>query len=83
MQLSKPEKRIKLVAILNYHLVEGRNNLKDYIDGQKLKTVIGKELLVHVKNGSVTINGAKVQARDMQADNGVVHSVDAVVMPVN
>ena len=30
-----------------------------------------------------TVNGARVQARDMQADNCVVHSVDTVIMPAN
>jgi len=68
---------------LNNLVVEGRNNFKDFADGQKLKTLNGKELLVHVTNGSVTVNGAMVQARDMQADNGVVHSVDTVIIPAN
>jgi uncharacterized surface protein with fasciclin (FAS1) repeats len=52
-------------------LIEGRNSFKDFTDGHTLKTLNGKELLVHVTNGSVTVNGARVQARDMQADNGV------------
>ena len=81
--LLKPENRIKLTGILNNLVVQGRNNFKDFADGQKLKTLNGKELLVHVTNGSVTVNGAKVQARDMQAYNGVVHSVDTVLTPMN
>src|SRR4030095_5819045 len=80
-ELLKPENRIKLTGILNNLVVEGRNNFKDFADGQKLKTLNGQELLVHIINGSVTVNGAKVQARDMNADNGVVHSVDTVIMP--
>ena len=82
-ELLKPENRIKLTGILNNLVVEGRNNFKDFADGQKLKTLNGKELLVHVANGSVTVNGARVQARDMQADNGVVHSVDTGMIPAN
>jgi uncharacterized surface protein with fasciclin (FAS1) repeats len=82
-ELLKPENKVKLTDILNYHVVEGKNSFKDLTDGQKLKTLNGKELLVHVKDGNVTINGARLQARDMQADNGVVHSLDTVVMPVN
>ena len=46
-ELLKPENRIKLTGILNSLVVEGRNNFKDFADGQKLKTVNGKELLVH------------------------------------
>lgn len=82
-ELLKPESRVKLSGILNNLVVEGRNNFKDFADGQRLKTLSGKELLVHVKDGLVTVNGARIQARDMQADNGVVHSVDTVIMPVN
>jgi uncharacterized surface protein with fasciclin (FAS1) repeats len=81
-QLLNSENRVKLTAILSYHVVEGRKSFKDLADGQILKTINGKQLLVHVKNGAATINGAKVQARDMQADNGVVHSLDTVVMHV-
>jgi uncharacterized surface protein with fasciclin (FAS1) repeats len=68
---------------LNYHVVEGKTNFKDLKDGQKLKTINGKELDVKVNNGNVTINGAKIQGRDKEASNGVVHSLDTVVMLVN
>jgi len=78
----KPENKIKLTSILNYHVVEGKNNFKDFKDGQKLKTLNGKELNVKVSNGDVTINGAKLQGRDSEASNGVVHSLDTV-MSVN
>ena len=82
-ELLKPENRIKLTGILNNLVAVGRNNFKDFADGQKLKMLNGKELFVHVSNGSVTVNGARVQARDMHADKGVVHSVDTVIMPVD
>jgi len=78
----KPENKIKLTGILNYHVVQGKNNFKDFKDGQTLKTLNDKELEVKVSNGNVTINGAKVQGRDNEASNGVVHSLDTV-MSVN
>lgn len=78
----KPENKVKFAEILNYHVVEGKNNFKDFKDGQKLKTLEGKELEVKVSNGNVTINGARVQSRDNEATNGVVHSLDTV-MSVN
>src|SRR6185295_971981 len=37
--LLKPENKVKLTGILNYHVVEGKTNFKDLKDGQKLKTV--------------------------------------------
>ena len=78
-ELLKPENKIKLTGILNNHVVEGKTSFKDFTDGQKLKTVSGKELAVKVTNGSVTINGAAIQGRDNNASNGVVHSLDAVI----
>jgi len=81
-ELLKPENKVKLADLLNYHIVRGKTNFKDLKDGQKLKTLEGKELNVKVSNGNVTINGAKVQSRDGEASNGVVHSIDTV-MSVN
>jgi len=46
-ELLKPENRIKLTGILNNLVVEGRNNFKDFADGQRLKALNGKELVVH------------------------------------
>src|SRR5689334_24696038 len=66
-ELLKPENKVKLSDILNYHVVEGKTNFKDLKDGQKLKTINGKELDVKVTNGSVTVNGATVQGRDSEA----------------
>jgi uncharacterized surface protein with fasciclin (FAS1) repeats len=78
-ELLKSENKVKLTDILNYHIVEGKTNFKDFKDGQKLKTMNGKELNVKVSNGNVTINGAKLQGRDSEASNGVVHSLDTVI----
>jgi uncharacterized surface protein with fasciclin (FAS1) repeats len=77
--LLKPENKTKLVDIMNHHVVAGRSNFKDFTDGQKLKTVAGKELTVRVVNGAVDIGGARIQGKDMQASNGVVHSLDTLV----
>jgi uncharacterized surface protein with fasciclin (FAS1) repeats len=79
MELLKPENKAKLTSILNNHITEGKTNFKDLKDGQKLKTISGKELDVKVINGNVTINGAKLQGRDNEASNGVVHSLDTVI----
>src|ERR1044071_1337479 len=75
-ELLKPENKVKLTDILNYHVVVGKTNFKDFKDGQKLKSLNGKELSVKVIGSNVTINGAKLQGRDSEASNGVVHSLD-------
>ena len=78
-ELLKPENKIKLAGIMNNYVVEGKMNFKDLTDGQKLKTLGGKELAVKVNNGNVDIDGARIQGRDLDASNGVVHSLDRVV----
>ena len=78
-ELLKPENKMKLTGMLNSHVVQGKTNFKDLKDGQKLKTISGKELDVKVKDGKVTINGATVQGRDSEASNGVVHSLDSII----
>jgi uncharacterized surface protein with fasciclin (FAS1) repeats len=78
--LLKPENKTKLTDLLNHHVVEGKINFKDLKDGEKLKTVNGKELLVHLKDGHATVNGAKIQGHDVEATNGVIHSLETVML---
>jgi uncharacterized surface protein with fasciclin (FAS1) repeats len=77
--LLKPENKVQLTDLLNHHVVHGKRNFKDLKDGQKLKTINGKELNVTVKDNAVSINGANIRAKDMEGRNGVVHSLDAVI----
>ena len=77
--LLKPENKTKLTDLLNHHVVSGKLNFKDLKDGEKLKTVNGKELLVHVKDGHTTIAGAKILDHDVQATNGIIHSLETVM----
>src|SRR5579871_5536584 len=48
LELMKPENKVKLAGILNNHVVEGKTDFKDFKDGQKLKTINGKQLEVKV-----------------------------------
>ena len=79
--LLKPESKDALTKILTYHVVAGAVKAADLKDGQKVKTLQGEELTVAIKDGKVTINGANVTAADLIGSNGVVHVVDAVLMP--
>jgi uncharacterized surface protein with fasciclin (FAS1) repeats len=78
--LLKPENKAKLTDLLNYHVVSGKVNFKDFKDGEKLKTINGKELHVHVKDGHVRIEGAEIQNHDLSSSNGVIHSLDTVMI---
>lgn len=77
--LLKPENKADLTTLLNSHVVEGQIDFKDLKDGDKLKTIQGKELAVKVQQGKVTVNNATIQNRDVKTSNGVIHSVDAVL----
>ncbi len=79
--LLKPEMKADLTSVLTYHVVPGAAMAADLKDGQKLKTVQGKELTVSIKDGKVMIDGATVTIADVVSSNGVTHVIDAVVMP--
>ncbi len=78
--LLKPENKEKLVAILTYHVVPGKVLAAD-VSTSSPKTVNGKELEIKVNDGKVTVGGANVVATDVAASNGVIHVIDAVVLP--
>ncbi|MCG2615136.1 fasciclin domain-containing protein [Terrimonas sp. NA20] len=78
-ELLRPHNKAKLTILLNHHIVNGRQYFDDLKDGQQLKTIDGDDLLVTVRDGSVSINGSVIQGRDMEASNGVVHSLSKLV----
>ncbi len=77
--LMKPENKTKLTDLLKHHVVEGKIAFKDLKDGEKLKTLSGRELSVHIKEGAVSIDGSRIEAHDVQTSNGVIHSLETVV----
>ncbi|MFD2572783.1 fasciclin domain-containing protein [Spirosoma soli] len=84
--LLKPESKQKLTSILTTHVVQGSLKAADLKDGQTVKTVSGETLTVSKQGGSVMIKDAKggsatVTTPDIQATNGIVHSIDTVLMP--
>ena len=68
-----------LAKILTYHVVAGKVMAKDVKAGM-VKTVQGSDITL-ATSGGVTVNGAKVVAADVAADNGVIHAIDTVIMP--
>ena len=70
-----------LTNILTYHVVPGNYKAADLKDGQKLKTVQGKELTVKVADGKVWINDSEVTTADVVSSNGVTHVINKVLMP--
>ena len=79
--LLKPENKAKLAGILTLHVLAGAVHAVD-ISGKKLTpaSVNGEKLHVDGTNG-VTVNGAKVVTADIACTNGVIHVIDAVLLP--
>lgn len=75
------ENKDQLTAVLTYHVVAGNVLSSDLSDGQVVTTLNGQELTVSINGGVVTINGATVVAADLAGSNGVVHVIDAVLLP--
>ena len=79
--LLKPENKKQLVAILTYHVVSGKVMSKDIIGKKTMaKSVEGGEISVDATDG-VMVDNAKVVKADIEASNGVIHVIDAVIMP--
>ena len=78
--LLKPENKDKLIAILTYHVVSGKVMSKDLTEGMMAKTVQGGEVTFTLAGGAM-VNGAKISTADIEASNGVIHVIDAVILP--
>lgn len=78
--LLKEENKGQLQSILTYHVVSGKIMSSDLKDGQMVETVQGNKIKVSLSDGAM-INGANVVKADIEASNGVVHIIDAVIMP--
>jgi uncharacterized surface protein with fasciclin (FAS1) repeats len=75
-----PENKDTLIAILTYHVVAGKVMSTDLSDGMMAATVEGSEITVDLSSG-VMIDGANVVSADIEASNGVIHVIDAVILP--
>lgn len=69
-----------LSAILTYHVVPGTVMSGDLSDGMMAETVNGQSIEIGVGAG-VTVDGANVILADIEASNGVIHVIDAVLLP--
>ena len=78
--LLKPENKDKLTAVLTYHVVPGKVMSTDLTEGQKAATVQGGEVTITL-DGGAKVNGASISTADIEATNGVIHVIDAVILP--
>ena len=72
-----------LTAVLTYHVVplEATSETVVTLDGAEVETVNGASVLISVDGDNVMVNDANVLAVDIEASNGVIHVIDAVLLP--
>ena len=71
----------ELADILLYHVAGGTALSSDLSDGQMVTTLNGADVTVTINEAGIFINDAQVTVADLVADNGVVHVIDAVLIP--
>ncbi len=75
--------KTKLVTILYHHILTGQHSTGQLANVHTVKTVQGEKITIDVTGGKVkTIQGAKVVQPDIRAQNGVIHTVDTVILNV-
>eukprot|EP01025_Chloroclados_australasicus_P010807 TRINITY_DN14552_c0_g1_i1.p3 TRINITY_DN14552_c0_g1~~TRINITY_DN14552_c0_g1_i1.p3 ORF type:complete len:144 (-),score=35.95 TRINITY_DN14552_c0_g1_i1:28-459(-) len=81
--LLEPENRQQLVGILALHVVPGRLEARDLMGAGKTQTLAGEVIGFGIDKGTLQVNGSSIIASDIQAGNGVVHLIDAVLLQKN
>jgi len=71
----------KLTSVLTYHVVPGKVLAADVVKLSSAKTANGASLSIQVKDGKVFVDNAQVIKTDILCSNGVIHIIDAVVLP--
>ena len=72
-----------LTAVLTYHVLPlaAPAEVVVTLDGQSVTTVNGADVAISVDGGTVMVNDATVVTADIEASNGVIHVIDAVLLP--
>ena len=79
--LLKPENKAMLKRVLTYHVVPGKVMAADAAKVVSAKAVSGDALPIKVTGNNVTVGKARVVKADIPASNGVIHVIDAVLLP--
>ena len=79
--IMKPANKSRLQRILKHHVMEGRKRAKDVTGASSFRMLDGKTLNVRKKGDQVRIGDATIMKTDLEAENGIVHVIDEVLMP--
>jgi uncharacterized surface protein with fasciclin (FAS1) repeats len=70
-----------LTMVLTYHVVPGEVMSSDLKNGMSVKTVEGSNVKITIDSAGVMVDNARVIKADIKARNGVIHVIDAVILP--
>ncbi len=70
-----------LTSILTYHVIDGAVPAATVVTLESATTLQGEDIAIVVDGDTVTINGATVVITDIEASNGIIHVIDAVLLP--
>jgi len=73
--------KAKLTSILTYHVVAGKYMAADVLKMSSLKSVQGQNITISLKDGAPMVDNAKIVKTDIVCSNGVIHVIDAVILP--
>tara|TARA_R110001599_G_scaffold39444_8_gene120517 strand:+ start:9377 stop:9874 length:498 start_codon:yes stop_codon:yes gene_type:complete len=79
--LLKPENKETLTAVLTYHVVPGKVMAADVVTLTEATSLQGDTIMVTASDAGVKVDAANVTATDLEAANGVIHVIDAVILP--
>ena len=70
-----------LTDVLLYHVVEGKVMAEDVLELSEAETLLGEKVNITIEDGKVLVNDAEVIITDIETSNGVIHVIDAVLIP--
>jgi uncharacterized surface protein with fasciclin (FAS1) repeats len=79
--LLKPENKKQLQRVLTYHVVPGRVTASEVVKLRTAKAVSGDTIEIKSQGDTVMVDDARVVKTDVNASNGIIHVIDAVILP--
>ena len=79
--LLKKENIDQLKAVLTFHAFSGAISAGDALKAKSAKTLNGQPVNFAIKDGLFQVNGATIRSTDIECDNGIIHVIDAVLLP--
>ena len=79
--LLKPEKQAALQRVIAYHIIPGKYTATEVVQLNRLYTLNGRQISIQMADGDVLVDKARIVKTDVMGTNGVIHVIDAVLMP--